>query len=394
MVVGISDKIADSYSISWQTALSDPKGMQDYEVVVFILGTLSQEIINQITEENINHFRQSVLEIIKNGKTELYCISADLTEGEINNYDIWPFALNVHNTDPMDGFSTTPTGDYFAKVRTWTHYFDKKISHRPEIGESIIWDFKPILSNNEESPIAFQAEVLYRPNWGKITFYPPQSDILTREISENFVTYYKNAGTAKIPDYIKKIRLPEQMILDNELIVVEEKIKILQEEREGILTKLGDLDAIKGVLVFEGNILTQMVTKMLMELKIQVAIDEIDSDKIIRMGDITLPLEIRGHIKAAGIDDLGQILMRSGRYHNTDATPVKGILIVNGHKDMPLEKRGDDFEKPIVNSAKELGICLISTRTLFNIWLDYIDSGTTTLSNDLLSAPGELKYKK
>jgi len=216
LVVGVNDKVDDSYSISWQTALSDPRGLQDYGMVLFILGTLSQEIISQTKGEHLDLFRQSIINIIKNGQTELYCISADQTEGDISNYDIWPFELTVHNTDPMDDFSTAPAGDYFAKVRTWTHYFDKKIKNRADTGENIIWDFKPILTNSAENSIAFQAEVLYRPNWGKITFYPPQSDILTTQIVENFISYYQNAGTAKIPEYIKKIRLPEQVILDKD----------------------------------------------------------------------------------------------------------------------------------------------------------------------------------
>lgn len=95
------------------------------------------------------------------------------------------------------------------------------------------------------------------------------------------------------------------------------------------------------------------------------------SDRIARHRDRAAVLEIKGRAKSAGEKDAAQLEKWVNEYYLEHEEKPKGILVVNGWRDVPLEQRTDPvFPEQMLEYSEARGHCLISGVQLLGAWLD------------------------
>jgi hypothetical protein len=95
------------------------------------------------------------------------------------------------------------------------------------------------------------------------------------------------------------------------------------------------------------------------------------TDRIAHYGEQPAVLEIKGVAKSAGEKDAAQLEKWVNEYYLQHDQKPKGILVVNGWRDVPLAKRTQlVFPEQMIEYAESRGHCLISGVQLLGAWLD------------------------
>ncbi|HVC75178.1 MAG TPA: hypothetical protein VND96_01545 [Candidatus Micrarchaeaceae archaeon] len=95
------------------------------------------------------------------------------------------------------------------------------------------------------------------------------------------------------------------------------------------------------------------------------------TDRIVRLHGDTAVMELKGRAKSAAEKDAAQLEKWVSEHFVDHGSQPKGILVVNGWRDAPLQRRTEDvFPDQMLEFSEARKHCLISGIQLLGAWLD------------------------
>jgi len=197
------------------------------------------------------------------------------------------------------------------------------------------------------------------------------------------INFLKNGGgIASIvePEWIKDYILANEDKYINEFFKLNEQLEVLKKQLEKQETGLKKYSDIKSLLYLDGNSL---------ELKIKQYLDLLgfrtekpsgyDADITIAHEKFFGVLEVKGVKGSAAKSHSRQLENWVTNYELQNDTAIKGILIINTYKNIPISNRNDiSFPPDMVDYSTLRNHCLLLTIDLLNIIIDFENKLITT----------------
>lgn len=170
------------------------------------------------------------------------------------------------------------------------------------------------------------------------------------------------------PEWVSSIEIPGEIPLKNEIATEKRNLETVQSRIRRLEVSLGELREYKGLL-FEAGLPLQKVVKATLE-ELGAAIKPAPvSDILINVGGAKALIEVKGNTKSVHKDDVAQLVTDLMEYLRTTGQEIHGILIGNGWRFQPLEKRDRAgqpvFSRDAIRVAQNHNIGLISTTELY-----------------------------
>ncbi len=175
----------------------------------------------------------------------------------------------------------------------------------------------------------------------------------------------KEDVTEPMPDWADDYPLPGEDGLVADLGSTDDEIVSLRNKFETLRGQLADRRRDKHLFTAMGNDLEDAVEEALTDLGFRVEKPEEfnRTDRIAWDGERAVVLEIKGREKGALSRHLGQVMNWKGEFYSRhERAADAAMLIVNGWRKLPLDKRSDKavFEPNIVSDAEREGIGLMT----------------------------------
>lgn len=331
-----------------------------------------------ITETNLNNFikifeerKKQILTYLNNGSS-LFIFNADfkIIEFDFIDYNtLYNDKFNLYSLfDLEDEFKTKSFTGSSVKIEnlelkellkttpiTYDFIFDSFL------GDSLI----KVKNTNQTIGVKFFH------NGGNL-FFLPNMRLLGEEIihiHNYFSPKLLNGDKTILPNWCENYLLEteskereELALLKNKALEINHKIELQSE----LLEKFNEL---KRLLVSTGTELELLVASILKDLGYEVEMPHNNRDDIIiKYKGLVAVLEIKG-VKGSGAEKHAAQLMKwVNTFHAKNEIEPKGILIVNGFKDTPIEERLEKvFPDQMLPYCKRMEICLLTTQQLLEI---------------------------
>lgn len=194
----------------------------------------------------------------------------------------------------------------------------------------------------------------------------------------------------------------------NDIFILSEKEEIQNQEQlekkfdelRGELVeqkhRIEEIQRYKLLLTASGGPLEEITKQVLSELGFSILDSERGrSDIIAKYGDIGVVAEIKGVSKSAAEKHAAQLEKWASQYIEENGAVPKGLLIVNGFCDTPIEERTEDvFPNQMLKYSEARGHALITTTQLLCLFIETRRNPECKYEriNELLSCVG--KYKR
>jgi hypothetical protein len=113
---------------------------------------------------------------------------------------------------------------------------------------------------------------------------------------------------------------------------------------------------------------------------------------LLKLGGLPAVAEIKGKAKSAAEKDAAQLEKWVATYHAEHEQQPKGILVVNGWRDVPLAQRDakPTFPEQMLAYARGRGHCLITGLQLLCAWIDAENdpSRAADIANEIMNTVG------
>lgn len=192
-----------------------------------------------------------------------------------------------------------------------------------------------------------------------------------------FENLRRNASYAALPQWAKvNYLLPNERELRDESKTISEKIESLEEEKVAKEQEIADFETQKILFTGTGNNLEDKVKQIFKELDFEVLeVEAGRDDLIVKYGDYTAVIEIKGVSKSAAEKHAAQLEKWVSDYVEKNDVIPKGILLVNAFKDLPLNERNEKaFPGQMLKYSIQREHCLITTLQLLGLYYDCINN--------------------
>ncbi len=187
----------------------------------------------------------------------------------------------------------------------------------------------------------------------------------------------------QLPEWCDNIYLPDEIEQITEL----KKLNIqLQEIKEKISNQehiVQEISRIKFAFTSTGSVLEEVCKEIFHKLGFTIMPTEANrSDLVLQYGKKQIVVEIKGLTKSAGEKNAAQLEKWVCEHIEHYNIRPKAILLVNGYKDLPLEKRTEQiFPQQMIKYATNREQCLISTVQLVCLYIDCIKNNKSKSKN-------------
>ena len=217
-----------------------------------------------------------------------------------------------------------------------------------------------------------QQDLSYVHTSGHLVLLPPPTEIDNKEainiIIEEFFGIHQLTPP---PEWVAQLYVPGEFEL-------EQLILSKREEMDKLQTDIGDLDKSKSEkgqfkqLLYETGIPLQNICRLTVS-ELGADTDDSAEDFVLRIGDREAVVEVKGReaiIQRKDGDQLVRNLRSYAMQKNVELSEVKGILLGNPWRLLPLEERGDEeaFAPHLISDAKRDNIALVTTVDLFRAY--------------------------
>lgn len=153
---------------------------------------------------------------------------------------------------------------------------------------------------------------------------------------------------------------------------LKKQIAELQDKSSEQKHRIEEIQKYKLLLTASGGILEEITKQVLQELGFSILDTEKGrSDIVAKYGDAGIVAEIKGVSKSAAEKHAAQLEKWVSQFIEENDSVPKGILIVNGYCDTPLEKRVEDvFPNQMLKYCEARGHALITTTQLLCLYID------------------------
>lgn len=279
--------------------------------------------------------------------------------------------------------------EYFKDFKGWQYRFDIDsldisdfaMAHSDEW--KVIAMPQVVATNKVEKPIAVEFVPLFcelgsaeHDAWpnvptkrgGSLVLLPVIDIYHTEPLVEVLLRRIKGFEKTPPPGWVSSIEIPGEVPLKNEIAVEKQNLEAVESKIKGLEDSLTELEKYKGLLYETGLPLQELVKSTLQKLGAEIKPSIVTDEFIIGIGGKEALIEVKGLTRSISKDDIGQLFMDMGEHLKATGENIKGILIGNAWRLLPLEQR-DTHDKPIfphniVKIAWNQDIGLISTTEL------------------------------
>ena len=208
---------------------------------------------------------------------------------------------------------------------------------------------------------------------------PPTSKLDTSSINmapitELIVSNENSATRTSLPQWHTDYVLPEQKVIADSIVSLEEEINNLQDMLNAKKTEFKDLNSFKLLVTSQGKALEKIVASVLISMGFKVQEGSGKGDLIAMLKDQVLLIEVRGREGKGALDaDAAGLERRAAKYLEDNNKPAKALLIVNGYLDLSLTERQEDiFPASLVRYSSQRDHLLFSGLQLLCLYADYL----------------------
>ena len=187
------------------------------------------------------------------------------------------------------------------------------------------------------------------------------------------------------PDWAKdtKYRLIQEQTASQKLLEIEEKLELIQAEKEAVIDEIKDLGRLRNLLFEKGKPLEYAILDALKIIGFEVSqFDDGESefDAVFESREGRMIGEAEGKDnKAINIDKLRQLAMNIHEDFERDEVnePAKAVLFGNSYRLQPIDERPEPFTAKCISAAAMSSTALVFTPELFDI-AKYLKSNSNT----------------
>lgn len=199
-----------------------------------------------------------------------------------------------------------------------------------------------------------------------------------------------------LPEWVKNIYILDEKVKLKKQNTIESKIAKLQKELENEIVAVQAVQKYKLLLTSSGTILEDIVKQVLTELGFAILEAEKGrSDIIAKYGEDAIVAEVKGVTKSAAEKHAAQLEKWVSQYIEENEISPKGMLIVNGFCDTPLNERLEDvFPQQMLKYCVARGHVLLTSTQMLCLYIEVCKNPTCKEERitELLSCVG--KYER
>lgn len=388
-------------SVDWSQKLPN---ISDYDIIIldtvsiFTLGLFDfgGKQIGRRIESNLHLVMKKLMEILEFNVTVYALYTTDIKSvTEDKTYDIhadaWcPISIStVDETGKTILVKNEAYEEYFKDFKGWRYHFDID-SLRTDAFQAAYeskWkvdvELNVIATNKVNKPIAVEFVPLFHrwenaehSSWqhmpttigGSLVLLPVIDAFHTEPHIEVLLRQIKGFEETPPPSWVSSIEIPGEVPLKDEIAVEKQSLEAVESKVKGLEDSLTELEKYKGLLYETGLPLQELVKSTLEKLGAEIKPSIVTDEFIIGIGGKEALIEVKGLTRSISKDDLGQLIVDKGEHLKATGEDIKGILIGNAWRLLPLEQRGARnkpiFPHNIVKIARNQDIGLISTTEL------------------------------
>ena len=175
-----------------------------------------------------------------------------------------------------------------------------------------------------------------------------------------------------LPEWVNKIYILDEKAKLKKQNTIENKIAKLQEDLENERAAIQEVQKYKLLLTSSGSVLEEIVKQVLTELGFALLEAEKGrSDIVAKYGENAIVAEVKGVTKSAAEKHAAQLEKWVAQYVEENEVLPKGMLIVNGFCDTPLNERLEDvFPKQMLKYCVARGHVLLTSTQLLCLYIE------------------------
>lgn len=376
-ILGINTNFEDANLKNFTEISIDSKiSFLDYDFVIIDTDNICQT--NNIGEllKTFDVIKKQIDILLKHSKNIFVLLgNNDIYKGHVLNFlPIFPPSLTYLEGKKMTFCGTNHYNFIWETIKDTTHYL---AYFENEFGTPLI------KTHNMEKLIATFVEVTN----GKIFFLPRPYEAYdhdtfvdwqkaTNRFFETIIELDKASKKAtleySLPSWTEKFLLPNENKEKTKLIKLEKDYTEIQNNIEKQKQIIENFNHYKLLLTATGPQLEEIAINVLSELSLKFTKSERNRADIIATYDnIPIVFEIKGLTKSAGEKDSAQLEKWASEYLGQYNKQAKAILLINGFKDLPLDKRTEPvFPHQMLKYATSREHCLITTTQLLCLYID------------------------
>jgi hypothetical protein len=393
--------------------------IEEYDYVVINLKSLTQDVYRKIPTK-IRGMRESVTTVFKTDR-EIFCIIDKLIHATVGafpasiesvytgkgviksgyvpptNYDWLPVKIKV--SEQKKGTSINLHNHrfdwYFEYVDKWNFEIATSETTRQDSFRWLSHTILPIATNKSKKTIAgslkhqnmFTGEITGE---GAIHLLPPPTKCDTHRSIEIILDITLGSERKIVPPWRKKIEVPKIREFEQAIESKIQDIGAIQQEISQLRNQMQEWDSYRDLLTVSGYALENIVHKALSDIGIKTRKTEkgFPTDLISNK----VAVEITGIKGCVGVSS--EKVIQTGRFKEVYHKKEKIILIANTYMNLPPQKRkGRISFSPEVNKYfKSIGVCCLTTQTLFQLWKDVLTGKKSSkdVRKKILTKNGEL----
>lgn len=296
---------------------------------------------------------------------------------EFNAYSFLPIKLNVTEVvgERIDICCSSPYRDFFTNTRT-CYYYASYFS---------VAENSTILGKIKGTDKVVAAVIPY--GSGKIVLLPQiyeEEEYKTEDVwKENGKKYLDSLFELNrrlkitdeemdLPGWAQNIYILDEKVKLKKQNTIENKIAKLEKELDKERIAVQEVQKYKLLLTSSGTTLEEIVKQVLDELGFTILEAEKGrSDIIAKYGEVAIVAEIKGVTKSAAEKHAAQLEKWVAQYIEENEVSPKGLLIVNGFCDMPLNERLEDvFPQQMLKYCVSRGHVLLTSTQLLCLYIE------------------------
>jgi len=210
-----------------------------------------------------------------------------------------------------------------------------------------------------------------------LPWFPEGEEIFWKTI-ERFLIQEKQ-DYKDVDKWVNDYSFPKLIELDEKIREKEERINELIIEKSSLEDEKGKYERIRNVLLYhDGTLLNNVCKLVLIELGINARDGKTGREDIVfeYNGDNFL-IEVKGCEKSANKKHIKQVGTHVLEYTHENEKEVKGILLINAWRKLPIEERGTRdkpiFPDEIMNLVNISKVALVTTQQLFVIYCKHLE---------------------
>lgn len=311
--------------------------------------------------------------------------------------------------------------EYFRDFKGWEYYFVPDSQQIDGLEKyyhqrwKVISILNVIATNKVDKPIAIEFSFNFH-SWahdadekeggyysdpekygGSLILLPVVDRYNTEPLIEIVLQRGKVLEETPAPKWVSTIVIPGETSLQSKIKTEKQNLKTIESKVKDFESSLTELQKHKGLLYETGLTLQEIVKSALEKLGAKIKPSIVTDEFIIEVNGKGVLIEVKGNTKSITKDDVAQLVTDQMEHLKTTGQEIDGILVGNGWRLKPLDKRdvGNQliFSKDAKRVAENHNIGLISTTELFKAYCETLKDPTARqqILDKMISSKGVIK---